>query len=69
MLPGDGVVEAIPDGDDLATWRAAEGILRQHCSYGSELLSYASLRDAAHVPPRDHDFSAGPWVCRHCKET
>eukprot|EP00965_Chrysotila_dentata_P250907 6209715-Pleurochrysis_carterae.AAC.1 len=31
MLPGDGEVEAIPDGDDLATWREAERILLQHC--------------------------------------
>eukprot|EP00965_Chrysotila_dentata_P216619 6189478-Pleurochrysis_carterae.AAC.2 len=29
-------------------------------------MSYESLRDAAHVPPPDWDFSM-PWTCRHCQ--
>eukprot|EP00965_Chrysotila_dentata_P257084 6212763-Pleurochrysis_carterae.AAC.3 len=69
MLPGDGVVEGLPEGNDLEAWEAAQAILRAHCSYGSELMSYTSLRDAVLVPPLDHDFASGPWVCRHCNRS
>ena len=67
--PGDGTVPAIPEGDDLATWKLAEGILKGHCSYGTELMSFPSLRMAAHVPPPEWDFVRdGPWRCEFCRK-
>eukprot|EP00965_Chrysotila_dentata_P070931 2344340-Pleurochrysis_carterae.AAC.1 len=59
--PGDGTIPDIPEGGDLATWVAACEVLKQHCSYGSSLLSGASLQSAAHIPPSTWDFDAdGP---------
>eukprot|EP00965_Chrysotila_dentata_P193025 6175500-Pleurochrysis_carterae.AAC.2 len=69
MLPGNGVVDELPEGDGLEVWQAGHSIMRKHCSYGSDLMSFTSLRDAAHVPPLDHDFVSGPWVCQHCNRT
>eukprot|EP00965_Chrysotila_dentata_P131450 4345318-Pleurochrysis_carterae.AAC.3 len=66
--PGDGSIPPIPDGDDETTWHAAVSILREHCAYGSDVMSFESLRTAAHVPPEDHDFDAGPWRCCFCDD-
>ena len=66
-LPGDAVIPAIPVGDSLAVWRVAENILKEGCTYGSELMSSSSLHEASHVPPRSWDFQRdGPFKCRHC---
>eukprot|EP00965_Chrysotila_dentata_P055549 1842847-Pleurochrysis_carterae.AAC.2 len=65
-LPGEDGIPAIPDGESLSTWAAARQILATHCSFGSSLMSSASLRDAAHVPPSSWDPGAGAWHCRHC---
>eukprot|EP00965_Chrysotila_dentata_P196343 6177517-Pleurochrysis_carterae.AAC.2 len=59
--PGDGIIPPIPEGNDVATWHAAAAILREHCAYGSPLVSFESLCAAAHVPPDHHDFETGPW--------
>eukprot|EP00965_Chrysotila_dentata_P143785 4750845-Pleurochrysis_carterae.AAC.1 len=69
MLPGDDDIPALLDStvDDAAAWSHAYSILRKHCSYGSELMSYSSLRDAAHCPPPDYNFST-PWSCSHCEK-
>eukprot|EP00965_Chrysotila_dentata_P206800 6183754-Pleurochrysis_carterae.AAC.1 len=67
MLPGDDGIGAIPNGDDLPAWRLAQQLLEQHCGFGSNIMSYASLLDAAHCPPPDHDFTLSPWRCRHCE--
>eukprot|EP00965_Chrysotila_dentata_P260629 6213978-Pleurochrysis_carterae.AAC.1 len=67
--PGNGDVPPIPAGDSLSAWRAAEAVLREACSYGTPLMSYASLEAAAHVPPREYNFDAcGAWECPHCGE-
>eukprot|EP00965_Chrysotila_dentata_P050281 1665888-Pleurochrysis_carterae.AAC.1 len=65
MLPGEDGVAALLDGDDLAAWRAASAILEEHGMFGSELVSYSSLLDAAHYPPPGHDLSKAKWKCRH----
>eukprot|EP00965_Chrysotila_dentata_P052419 1738825-Pleurochrysis_carterae.AAC.1 len=64
-VPGEDSIPAVGDGDDVATWLAALEVLRSHCSYGSPLMAYESLRSTAHVPPVDYDFSQ-PWHCTHC---
>ena len=66
--PGDGTVPSLPDvvGDELAEWKAAEGVLASVCAYDSELMSARSIQAAGHVPPNDHNFEAGPWSCSHC---
>eukprot|EP00965_Chrysotila_dentata_P164715 5438693-Pleurochrysis_carterae.AAC.1 len=63
MLPDEDGVSALLDGDDLAAWRAASAILEEHCTFGSELMSYLPLLDAAHCPPHGHDFTKANWKC------
>ena len=68
--PGDGTVPPLPDvaGDELAEWKAVEGVLCGACDYDSEKMSAASIQAAGHVPPDDHNFEASPWSCSHCKQ-
>eukprot|EP00965_Chrysotila_dentata_P118964 3933482-Pleurochrysis_carterae.AAC.1 len=67
--PGDNTLEDLPDGNGIEVWLRARDVLRSKCSWGSDILSYDSLRAAAHVPPQDWkpEFS-GPWHCMHCDQ-
>eukprot|EP00965_Chrysotila_dentata_P185031 6108443-Pleurochrysis_carterae.AAC.1 len=66
--PGNAAIPPIPDGDTEALWAEALAVLRDFCSYNTELMSYETLRTAGHVPPGDWDFDTGSWSCPHCKE-
>eukprot|EP00965_Chrysotila_dentata_P173405 5724782-Pleurochrysis_carterae.AAC.1 len=55
--PGNDEIPAIPDGDSLETWRAAEAVLRGACAYGTDEMNYSSLEAATHVLPFGYDFS------------
>eukprot|EP00965_Chrysotila_dentata_P128840 4259937-Pleurochrysis_carterae.AAC.2 len=67
MVPGDEGIPSLPDGNHLAAWQQVELILKKQCAFGSDLMSYSSLLDAAHCPPPDHDFTRSAWRCRHCE--
>eukprot|EP00965_Chrysotila_dentata_P005859 192652-Pleurochrysis_carterae.AAC.1 len=58
MLPGEDGVPDLPPNNGLAAWCEAERLLKSHCTFGSDLMSYSSLLDAAHCPPPDHDLSS-----------
>eukprot|EP00965_Chrysotila_dentata_P263459 6214835-Pleurochrysis_carterae.AAC.2 len=66
-LPGDDGIPCIGEGNDLATWHDTESVLKSHCTFGSELMQYNSLRSAAHTPAAEYNFST-PWRCSHCDE-
>eukprot|EP00965_Chrysotila_dentata_P011204 364790-Pleurochrysis_carterae.AAC.1 len=53
---GDDATPSIPPGGSLDTWRAAEAILRDTCSYGTDHMNYASFEAAGHVLPREWRF-------------
>eukprot|EP00965_Chrysotila_dentata_P045501 1511443-Pleurochrysis_carterae.AAC.1 len=56
-----------PAGRDV--WRAAEAVLRDACSYGTDNMSYASLDAAGHVLPHDWSFERdGAWSCPYCQK-
>eukprot|EP00965_Chrysotila_dentata_P169943 5609465-Pleurochrysis_carterae.AAC.1 len=64
--PGNDKVTAIPEGDTVADWRAAEAILRSACLYNSELMDYSSLEAAGHLLPESWKFERdGAWHCPH----
>eukprot|EP00965_Chrysotila_dentata_P066942 2216197-Pleurochrysis_carterae.AAC.1 len=66
-IPGEDDVPSIGEGDDLLTWKEAHEILKAYCYCDSSLLSYESLRSAAHVPPDDYVYTH-PWCCPHCEQ-
>eukprot|EP00965_Chrysotila_dentata_P238411 6202481-Pleurochrysis_carterae.AAC.1 len=48
--PDDESTPAVPAvGDSLEEWRAAEAVLHRACSYGTDQMSYKSLKAPGHV--------------------
>eukprot|EP00965_Chrysotila_dentata_P096028 3172662-Pleurochrysis_carterae.AAC.1 len=66
-IPGEDGIPEVGNGGDLATWRESEIVLKEHCTFNSELMHYESVRSAAHIPPEDYDYTT-PWHCPHCKK-